>query len=237
MNLFILPGNPPIRHFYQIWKDEILSQKTNLQIEIATYPHLKDVGHSKEYFEKTIASISNQIIDFQNRSKTPIALVGHSLGGFLALQVLEKNPNLVEKCFFIHPFLRRPSHSGLALLSLARALRRNQKIEKLLLHLQPQISKWMPEAAALNAEEISIFLHFAFHEYEVIGKDTSPITLNPKWLHKIFIYTTDDDIWCPESVRRQFETLATHTKGPASHAFIVHQEERKLLTDFLFSKN
>ncbi|MEO5667663.1 MAG: hypothetical protein ABIR96_06375 [Bdellovibrionota bacterium] len=233
MNLFILPGNPPALHFYELWAQEIRAQHPESKIEIAHYPLWQSEGDSHAYFRDLVAVVTKQFLEFRKREGIQASLVGHSLGGYLALKILEKVPSEVEKCYLLHPFLRQPLKRGRALLKLAYELRCHTPMEKWLVRLQPLVSLALEEASKITAEEIHVFTQLAYHEHLTISQDQSSPAVAPELLKKVFVYSTEGDIWCPPATVASLGKDVRHTVGSASHNFVVTRKNRDRVSAYL----
>jgi len=199
MNFFILPGNPPARYFYELWAAEIRERHPDARIEVAKYPLTPDIQDSRGYFRDLTNLLTKQFLEFRDREGANISLVGHSLGGYLALKVLEKIPDDVESCYLLHPFLRQPMPLGRAILKLAHTLKYLPSFEKWLVRAQPLIGSFLDEALKITSEEIHVFAQLAYHEHLTISQDLSPPDIDPHLIHKVHVYSTEGDIWCPPS--------------------------------------
>ncbi len=232
MRLFILPGNPPAQHFYRIWVDELRERVPSLQAQIAFYPlQVEATSDSLAYFERLVEALRAQLHAFTERE--PADLVGHSLGGNLALQLLERDFARVERAHLLHPFLRRPRPKARALLQLAYQVSRRAPVAEWLVRAQPWIGRFLPDAHALTADEIRVFIQLAGHEHRTIAQNRSPLLLDSALKPKLRAYTTPGDIWCPPNVVEALARGSEHMTGPVPHDFVVHRRGRDRMTAFL----
>ena len=233
MNYFILPGNPPATHFYKIWGAEIRERSPRTHTAVATYPLLHGCTDSHEYFRQLTGEVANQFLAFRERAQGPSALVGHSLGGYLALKILHAMPDKIDACYLLHPFLRQPEARGRLLLKLAHDLKRLSSLEKWLVRAKPVVSLFLPEARHLSSEEIHVFTQLAYHEHLSIAQDLAAPLLSQELQKKLHVYSTNGDTWCPPASIAHLGPELRHFNGPASHNFIVKKAERDLVFDFL----
>jgi pimeloyl-ACP methyl ester carboxylesterase len=233
MNYFILPGNPPAKHFYNVWANEIRERSPQSQTAVASYPLLSGCSDSQEYFRQLARSVAAQFLEFRQSAPGASALVGHSLGGYLALKIYQEMPELVDACYLFHPFLRQPEARGRFLLKLAHDLRRFSSLETWLVRARPLVGLFLPEAHRLSDEEIHVFTQLAYHEHLSIAQDRTAPLLSEELQKKLHIYSTNGDTWCPPASISMLGTGLRHVNGAASHNFVVRKSERDLVFDFL----
>jgi|GEM_PF-1149984 len=235
-NFFILPGNPPALHFYELWGQELREHNTDLKIRVARYPlatgkaEKSEKSDSNLYFENLTDSLIEQINEFRVAHGGNISLVGHSLGGYLALKVLNRIPDQIHACHLFHPFLRRPTPRGRVLLKVAHELHKLPSLDKWLLRIQPTLGIFMKEALSITHEEIKIFTELAFHEHLTISQDLSAPQLGEEAKSKIFAYSTKGDTWCPPQSIDSLGQGVHHVVGPAAHNFVVNRAGRDLIS-------
>jgi pimeloyl-ACP methyl ester carboxylesterase len=233
VNYFFLPGNPPATHFYEVWGSEVRERSPQSRTAVAKYPLVEGYGDSQKYFEHLAQNVATQFLEFRERGPGPAALVGHSLGGYLALKILQAMPEEIDACYLFHPFLRQPEARGRVLLKLAHDLRRLSSLEKWLMRAKPLVSLFLPEARHLSSEEIHVFTQLAYHEHLSIAQDLTAPLIPHDLQKKLHVYSTNGDTWCPPESISLLGTELRHVNGPASHNFVVKQAERDLVFDFL----
>jgi pimeloyl-ACP methyl ester carboxylesterase len=236
MKLFILPGNPPARHFYEVWIQELRERHPSLRAEVAHYPLQVETRDSSAYLERLADTVTEQFLAFRRSDGQPTRLVGHSLGGNLALRVLERVPGEVERADLLHPFLRRPLASARAILRIAHELyRRTPSVGDWLVRAQPVLGLLNADALKMTPDEIRVFAQIAFHEHLTIAQDTSPFDIDEALRAKLRIYSNERDVWSPPLLFAKLDVANKPFRGPALHDFIVRRAERDLVGEFLLA--
>lgn len=226
----IIPGNPPASYFYETWRKE-LELITQNKVLIDYYPSFSDVSCSQEYLEKIEDFYAEQI-----KNHTKINLIGHSIGGHIALKLLEKYPEKIEHCVLLFPFLHSPGIKGKLMLATLHQINkraflktRRFKLLKLLSYLDQDIQK-------LTMQEIDSSLNFAFHEHKTIGRKKN-ININPSLFKKITLYYTTKDTWCSKkNVVSHLHPEINTQHTTVSHNFVTSPEQRHTLNHSLFGK-
>ncbi|MDF1683650.1 MAG: alpha/beta fold hydrolase [Legionellaceae bacterium] len=227
--IIIIPGNPPASYFYEAWKQE-LKHITHHDVLIDYYPSFNHITCSQKYLEKIEDFYADQI---QNHEK--IILIGHSIGGHIALKLLEKYPEKIDRCVLLFPFLHSPGIKGKLMLSALHQINkraflkaRRFKMLKLLSYLDQDINK-------LNIHEIDSSLSFAFHEHKTMVHKKN-ININPDLCKKITLYYTNKDTWCSKKVVRKLHPEMHKTFTEINHNFVTSPEQRQKMNHCLFRK-
>ena len=233
MNLFLLPGNPPALHFYELWAHEIREKIPGARVEVARYPLRIERGDSTAFFERLVDDVSSQYLAYLAQTKGPASLVGHSLGGYVALKLLSRIPDRVETCHLLHPFLRRPALSGRAILKLGSTVASLPSAHKWFLRIKPMIGLFLNAAHKLTDEEIRVFAELVHHEHLSIGQDLSSPAISSELRRKVCVYSTPGDRWCPPETVASLGEGIRHVTGPGRHDFVVRRSDRDLLFEHL----
>lgn len=227
MNYFIVPGNPPALYFYQLWKQEILALAPQSAVYVSHYARLPWTRNSQQYLQQVAQIHIQQYLQFRAQVTGPIVLVGHSLGGWMALQILQELEDKVDRCILLQPFLTRPTWKGRAILSFVHSLHGERGIVEIIIsQTRRLIEMFVQDLKHVTKDEVGSALSLAFHEKVVFGR--APIApkaklQNPKKLHFISSAT---DIWCPPQIVRELSQWMKHEAQIASHGFVVSSHER-----------
>jgi pimeloyl-ACP methyl ester carboxylesterase len=232
MRYLLLPGNPPAVHFYEVWKKEILRQQPGARVTISAYPLLDRHLNSVEAMKSILQVHSRCLQDFQRESGGPVTLIGHSLGGYFALKMLEENSSIVEKAILVHPFLRAPTRRGRMILNSAKTVGSISILKQGLLGSRKVLEKFLKNLSFVSDEELLKTFFIAFHENETIGKDRSPLIIAPEIRAKIRVLYTRGDTWCPPPVIADLNGQVFLKECPEPHDYVVHAQHR----ESLFSK-
>lgn len=226
-NIFLIPGNPPALHFYKLWRDEILAVQPEAQIFIGPFPILELRQSSVDYFRAFAHELEGRFLDWQKSVTGPVALIGHSVGGYFALEILKRQHSLVEECALLFPFLKAPTRRGRSILKIVQTLQGWSRFEPLALRLHPWLSKVHGDLAKVEKTEVRACLRLAFHEQQVISRDQSALEIAPALREKLLLLYGDNDTWCPQSLIETLKTqVRSHQRVGASHAFIMYPDER-----------
>ncbi|MBS0653876.1 MAG: hypothetical protein JSR39_10190, partial [Verrucomicrobia bacterium] len=154
MHLFIIPGNPPALYFYELWAEEIQREHGKCSVYISPYPQLPNSDDSSRYLSDTALIHGQQLLNFHQVAKKKVVIIGHSLGAWMALELLKEHDEIIENCFLLYPFLLRPSLKGRAILKSMRHLYRVPFIEDLLLGSRGILERFFEDLRYVTDEEL-----------------------------------------------------------------------------------
>ncbi len=236
MHLFIIPGNPPALHFYELWAEEIKKEYKASSVYISPYPFLPNREDSLDYLNQVAAIHRENLVTFQKKAQAQVTVIGHSLGGWMALRLLENHPDLIENCLLLYPFLRRPSLKGRIVLRSMRQIVRLSFLKEALLKHRKKLERVFDELPYVTDQELRTSLLLIDHEYTVIGRYSGPLEIPQHLSNKLHMLYCDRDKWCPTPTIRALQTSISSEKTEARHGFITSKEERAIVLKTLFSK-
>lgn len=229
MNYFIIPGNPPATYFYELWCKEIEAAQAGSKTMVSRYPLLPEISDSAEAMRTVLKIHQDQLKEFVEQTGSPCTVIGHSLGGFFAMGLLEQAPNLVSKAILLHPFLRSPSKLGKFILKTASHVSYRPKIQQTVLRIKKNLEILPTPLKHITDEESRIALQLARHEEATIARDRSPMNIHSDHEDKITVFHANKDTWCgPESIS-DFKRNIEVTECLEPHAFIINKKHRKNL--------
>ena len=229
MNYLLIPGNPPAVHFYELWKSEIESTNKDILIQVSPYG---DILNGNDSFVQELEILSHhqkQLEKFQKNIGKPVTLLGHSLGGFVALKLFEKCPDLIKEVILLHPFLRQPEVKGRLILKTVAALSKIDLIPKTLINNRHVLERFSTELPFVSNDEMKLSFKIAHYESESILKDQSPIHFDHLDKSKIKVYYHSQDIWCPSNVMAQLKDQIHSIECLEPHGFITEKKYRESL--------
>jgi len=227
--MIIIPGNPPASYYYEAWKQE-LERITHHDVLIDYYPSFDDVSCSQEYLEKIEHFYAEQI---QNHDK--ISLIGHSIGGHIALKLLEKYPEKIEHCVLLFPFLHSPGIKGKLMLGALHQINKRAFLKATRFKMIKLLSYFDQDIKKIKIHEIDSSLNFAFHEHKTIGRKKN-IDINPNLNKKITLYYTAKDTWCSKKVVNNLHPDIHTQFTNISHNFVTCPKQRQEMNRSLFSQ-
>jgi pimeloyl-ACP methyl ester carboxylesterase len=227
--IIIIPGNPPASYFYEAWKQE-LELITHHDVLIEYYPSFNNITCSQEYLEKIEDFYAEHI---KNHEK--IILIGHSIGGHIALKLLEKYPEKIEHCVLLFPFLHSPGIRGKLMLSALHRINKRAFLKKTRFKILKLLSYFDQDIKKLKIHEIDSSLNFAFHEHKTIGRKKN-IDIDHNLNHKITVYYTNKDTWCSKNVVNNLHPEIRKKFTAINHNFVTSPEQRQKMNRSLFSK-
>lgn len=233
MNYFIIPGNPPATFFYEEWKRELLARSAKHNIFISAYPQLNFRQSSATYFEGIKRHHIEQFKIFRQSCSEAVSIIGHSLGGYFAYEILQEEFDHIHRCYLIHPFLRRPELRGRLILRAVKFARRWDTFERAVMRLKPSLEKWHRDLANVTHEELKICLQLAYHERDVIGKNLSPIVIAPELQNKLRLIYTTHDSWCSADLINSLKPQISAQEVSLSHDFIRLAREREAMAEVI----
>ena len=225
--IIIIPGNPPASYFYEAWRKE-LNQITNHEVMIDYYPSFEDTTGSLAYLK----TVENFYLD-QVKNTDKIILIGHSIGGYIALKILEKYHEKIEHCVLLFPFLHSPGFKAKLILGALHQIKKRKFLKAGLVGLLKPLSWLYNDINMLTRNEMNSGLNFAFHEYKTIGRNRN-IDINPSLNHKITLYYTNKDTWCSKKVVQNLHPELRAEFINIKHNFVVFPEQREIINHLLF---
>ena len=200
----------------------MLASRKATAVHVASYVPVPATIESKAYFEIALAAQTKELQQFCAGVGEPVHVVGHSLGGWMARQLTERNPGLVDRCFLLFPFLSRPALRGMAVLHLARHLHKIPFILK----TRRLVEKFFSELRYVSEEELCLCLGLAFHEYAVLGQNHQLPMIAADLRRKFHAIYRDGDTWFPTTTALHVTGQISCEKTTALHDFIVSRAGR-----------
>jgi pimeloyl-ACP methyl ester carboxylesterase len=233
MHFYIIPGNPPAIYFYKLWAEEIKKEFPESFITISSYPHLPVSHDSFEYLNKTREIHAEALLAFSQKVQGKVIVIGHSLGGWMAFNLLKKHSEIIENCFLLYPFLLRPALKGRTVLSLMHYIHKVPLLEKILLSSRGLLEKLIDPLKYVTDGELRISIALSCHEHRVIGHNKSFLEIPEASNKKLHLLYCDKDTWCPNSTIQEMKKTVSCQKTDTSHDFITYPEERILVLEAL----
>lgn len=233
MHLFIIPGNPPAVHFYKIWAEEIQRAYSGSSVCVSPYLQLPSNSDSLAYLKDTAASHGKELLAFHNAVKSKVIVIGHSLGAWMALRLLEEYDAIIENCLFLYPFLRRPNFKARTILRFMRYLYKIPFSKNLLIGGRGILEKFSSDLQLVSDEELRTSLTLAYHEYKVIGQKKEALQIPEHLREKLHMIYCDEDRWCPKESIHEIKKWISSEKLDATHGFITSEQERKIVLQAL----
>ncbi len=231
MNFFIIPGNPPAVHFYELWKTEISRAMPGTLVEVSAYTSPSPGQKSKDAMNHVVNSHSNKLLELYEKSRSPIVVLGHSLGGYVALELLKRHAEIIEQVFLIHPFLRAPDTRGMSILKLATLIRNFQIIPSLIFRYRSFLENKISDLKGVTDQELLMSLEIAFHESQTIAQDQSEIEIKKNLAPKIKVFFTQNDTWCTAKVIESLRQQVFTQECLQPHGFITSKRHRQDLIE------
>ncbi|XP_065857479.1 uncharacterized protein [Euphorbia lathyris] len=108
-HILFIPGNPGFISFYK----DFLESLYDLLEGVASITAIAHISHSrKDWEDGRLFSLQEQIdhkVDFitheLQKTEVPIVLVGHSIGAYIAIEILRRFRDKVIYCIALYPFL------------------------------------------------------------------------------------------------------------------------------------
>jgi pimeloyl-ACP methyl ester carboxylesterase len=236
MQIFIIPGNPPSEYFYKIWKKELTDDLKLDQDSVAVeyFPSFCMSLSSEAYYQEMVNFYKERLFSFiENNKSEEVVLIGHSVGGTIALDILKEHPEKIDKCVLIFPFLGKPGKRGRLVLNFVRALVKSTKMIPFIIKRRAFIDIINSEFSKISDDEIESSLKFAFHERETIGKIKKVNKLEPSIIEKVTVLTCPKDTWCINKYLYQAGLKSKMNHLEVSHDFVVESKQRKIVNESL----
>ena len=236
MHLFIIPGNPPALYFYELWAEEIRREVTECSVYISPYPRLPTSVDSFSYLSDMAVIHGQELMALHKAVQEKIVVIGHSLGAWMALQLLKDHNTIIEDCFLLYPFLKRPSLKGRVILKSIQTLYRVPFIEDILLGCRGFLGRFIENLEYVTNEELRTSLALAYHEHMVIGQHIGTLEIPEQLREKLHMLYCDPDTWCPPHTVNEMKKWISSEKIATTHGFITSPQERAAVLKALLSR-
>ncbi len=228
MKIFVIPGNPPIKHFYEMWMDELAQSLSASNVDTHIFPSIADRKESKEFLDEMTLFYENKIKQFSGNEE--VIIIAHSIGGYFANQILIRNPQLIKKCMLVFPFLGKPNLKGKCILKFASILNTSKRAKKVLFKNIHYLEKLVPELRPSTLEELEICVRLAAHEAKTLGRQKDMPHISNELREKIHGFYCDGDDWFTKRAINQLGKQLKLTKIDTRHDFITDKFHRDLVT-------
>ena len=229
MNYLLIPGNPPAVYFYKLWKSEIESIEPKALVQVSSYGEMYNQDDFSVQQDEILFHHQTQLKKFHKQVGNPVTIIGHSLGGFVALQLLEKYPQLIKDVILLHPFLRKPDPKGRFILKTVAALSKIQVIPNLVIKNRHILEWFSNELPFVTNEEMALSFKIGHFEANTILEDSSPLSFDHLEKKKLKVYYHPQDIWCPSEVVVQLKDQIQAIQCHEPHGFITEKKHRESL--------
>ncbi|MBA2404525.1 MAG: hypothetical protein H0V66_07130 [Bdellovibrionales bacterium] len=230
MNYFIIPGNPPASHFYELWKKELIALVPHAEVKVSHYPLLAKNANSVRAMEEVLEAHQKQLTDFYQETKSSITIIGHSLGGNIGLKLLNQDQNeMIEQVILLHPFLRRPQRSGQIILKAAALFYGRETIVSSIIKNRRWLEYLSKDLPHVTDEEIAKSFHLARHESQTISLDLGAIKIHPEKKDRVSVFYNRKDTWCPDDVIQELKAQVKILECLEPHSFVTSALHRQNL--------
>ena len=226
MNFFIIPGNPPAIHFYELWRKEIEQQLPGAIGFSSDYPMLQSTSDSALFMNQVSSHHQKNFENFCSRVSGPVTILGHSLGAYFSLKLLNECDSKIENVILIHPFLRTPTERGKIILKTVSTFDRFSLLKNLILKQKRGLQYLAKDLMHVTEDELMKTFPIATHEWNIVGKDNSPLKIPSHHQKKISLYHTEMDTWCSPQVIQELKEQVQVYSCLEPHDFITQESYR-----------
>lgn len=255
-HVIIIPGNPGLGQIYSEF-GAFLREYLDSSVTITVLSHLGQ--HEKTPYSTTFFSLEDQIrhklwfID-ELSTRTPVYVVGHSIGAHMALEMLRQNRKQVHGILGLFPFLqfdegsrhqcrmRSLVNSQLVVSCVARLMDalavlpdwvQAASLSKIFAPEQsPAANKIVMTNLFQNSAALRQATFLAVHEFVDLARE-------PDWnfLREVapmvkFVFTPNDHwgpLWMHRKVQEKVPNLASYVMEHISHSFCTKTEEARVV--------
>ncbi|CCG82071.1 Putative uncharacterized protein [Taphrina deformans PYCC 5710] len=112
--LFFIPGNPGITSYYTTFLTRLRASCPGLDIIASNHIGFDagDIRKASDFIDlnaqiahkvQLLDEISSNLTPDERHRKVPVFVAGHSVGGYMAIKVLEARPDIVDRVYFLFP--------------------------------------------------------------------------------------------------------------------------------------
>ncbi|CAF1279398.1 unnamed protein product [Adineta steineri] len=253
--IVIIPGNPGLGGFYIPFAHELYNLfNENISILVISQaghsPPLKHCFTLNEQIEHKLQAIKQLV---PNNSNHQLILIGHSIGAYMVLNMLDKLENKLNRAFLLFPTIERMGESD--------AGQRFVRLYPILIYLLPflcfitnillpfdwlkrKIISYYFSQSPLNDREILIdtvlydllnplaiknLLQMANEEMSVVKKRNDEII--KRFLNKLTFYYGTNDHWVPKEIAKQMKEIYPNgdiieCTNSYMHAFVLKHSKQ-----------
>ncbi|CAM4786801.1 unnamed protein product [Rotaria magnacalcarata] len=242
-SIVIIPGNPGLGGFYIPFAHELYNLfNKNISILIISQaghsPPLKYCFTLNEQIEHKIKAIEKLLPTDKNHR---LILIGHSIGAFMVLNMLETIQHRLDRAFFLFPTIERmkESDAGKSFVLPLNWLKR--KLISYYFSNSPSSDRSILTDTVLydllNPLTLKNLLRMANEEMFVVKKRDDQII--QRFIDKITFYYGTNDHWVPDNIAKEMKQI--YPKGDIVectnkylHAFVLRHS--KELASFVFNR-
>ncbi|TMW62212.1 hypothetical protein Poli38472_009705 [Pythium oligandrum] len=255
--VLIVPGNPGMAHFYLPLMREIV-RRHGTQHEVRAVTHAghympwKNSGKVFDLEHQHEHKVTYLRQRFAENPDLKLIIIGHSIGSYLTLKIVEAFPNQVAKIVLMQPTIHHIGRSakGLQLAPVFHHRQHSIKIVKLLEFLVPMALRrflvrlaigshqepvlHLASLALVNRHVFNNVLHMADQEMKTVG-DMNEQLLREHEHKTLFVYSPIDG-WVPNEFVQMFQLRlprAGHRMVPQSHGFMMDDNGTRDMADHI----
>lgn len=219
-NILIIPGNPSVKHYYEIWAKK-LSETSSFKVKVLHHIPVTNAHKTlNDYTNAYEQSVLSQI----DITTKPI-LIGHSIGGFFAREIYKKNQDKFKKLILVFPYFGDENFRGLSLLALTKALAQRPLIRNKSLKCLLKISSYCCSLKEILFSELDNGVKLGSLERDFFAKNKTHLKEELIDNYTDFIYT-DKDNWCTSTTVKKIKSLRINGhKLNTIHDFVLRHSE------------
>jgi pimeloyl-ACP methyl ester carboxylesterase len=206
-----------------------MAYQPGAKAKVSLYPVLSKMSDSSKAMDLVLAAHLEQLHEFSETVDSPITLIGHSLGGYFAMRLLEKVRHRIQKVILVHPTLREPHLRGRVILRTLSAFYSLENLQSMFLRRRKQLEILFADLSFVTDEEILKSFHLIRHEDVIVASDRSPVVVAPGDCGKVKVFYNLRDIWCHSKVVSQLKNQVSVFECNEPHDFITQERHRRSL--------
>lgn len=232
--VLIISGNPCASYFYKEWQKEILEIDNNLEVIIGTFPEYCSELPADEYLDKVTNYFEELLNSFQQKGR--VIIIGHSIGGFFGLKLLQRIEERIKQLILIFPFLGSPEKEGIRILRFAKLISKLKPISRLIVRNKNLLIPFSSDVRFITSDELSSSITLARKEYDYFKNyELSPQSLRETKVSKIKFLYNKKDIWCSDKIKSLLKSHVNSSFVSLDHDFIIHSNQRSNMTDMIIN--
>jgi pimeloyl-ACP methyl ester carboxylesterase len=195
---------------------------------VSPYSSLTEAD-SEIFMQKLIQAHFENLYGFHQETGEKVVVIGHSLGAFFSLRLLEQADDLIEKVILLHPFLRKPTSRGQLILKTTSLFYQRENWQKKVIKYKRYLELLARDLSYVTNEEVIQAFHIVKHEKRIIGEDESPILIAETLRRRLFLFYNAKDIWCSPVVVNALKNQIASEDCIEPHGFVTEQKHRASL--------
>lgn len=227
MSIIIIPGNPAVLRYYKAWQAEIDELNPDIRTNLIESEFIFDEKLSpEEYYKKIYSYYEDEFYKIYNLNHQPQIIIGHSVGGYFALRLLENHPDKIENVILLFPYLGNTSTVWTRIWSIYLKVNKNFSVINFVAKHKYYFDRLVYSLKYFTVERFKAYVRYGYKQMKYLLENPFDYSLLEKYKDKIISIHTKNDMWCPKKDVLILKGVLNSTEIKTKHAFVQYPRER-----------